>query len=177
MSSSYHRVILIGNSGSGKSTLAQKIGDQLDLPVHHLDIHFWGPNWQHPHEEEWRGKLLTFLKEEKWVIEGGINNLESRVEAADLILYFDFPTWLCLYRCLRRYVRYLFESEPLLPPDCKNKLTWFFIKYILTFHTTRRKMIEETLEKYKDSRKILTFKTQTDVDDFELSFLKHLTKG
>jgi hypothetical protein len=32
------RVHIIGGSGSGKTTLASRIGEHLDMPVHHLDV-------------------------------------------------------------------------------------------------------------------------------------------
>ena len=177
MAENYKRIILIGNSGAGKSTLAKKVGEKLDLPVHHLDIHFWGPNWEHPDDEEWRNRLIGFLSQEKWVIEGGVNNLDTRVEAADLIVYFKFPVWFCLWRVVRRYVRFMLKKEKaFLPSGCKNRLNWEFIKYVAMFPFTREKRIEAVLKEYEDKRKIVTLKSPNDVEDFEVSFLNYLNR-
>ena len=35
------RVAIIGSCGAGKSTLAKSLGEKLDLPVIHLDAHYW----------------------------------------------------------------------------------------------------------------------------------------
>jgi len=177
MSESYKRVIVVGNSGSGKSTLAKKVGKQLSLPVHHLDLHFWGPGWEHPEDEAWRKNLSNFLLGEQWVIEGGANNFDMRVEAADLVVYLKFPVWFCLWRVIRRYVLFLLnKEEPFLPSGCKNRLSWDFLKYVLTFSSVRNKRIEEVLREYEGKRKIVILKNSHDVEDFEVSFLNCLNR-
>lgn len=42
------RVIVTGLAGSGKSTFALALAGKTDLPVIHLDLHFWKPGWVEP---------------------------------------------------------------------------------------------------------------------------------
>ena len=39
----YKKFALIGLPGSGNSTFASKLGETLDIPVHHLDRHMFEP--------------------------------------------------------------------------------------------------------------------------------------
>ena len=176
MGIAYNKIIVLGNSGSGKSTLAQKIGEKLSLPVHHLDFHFFSANWKQPDDEEWRQKITQFLSEDKWVIEGGVNNLESRVSACDLVIYLDFPLYFCLYRVIKRYFHFKKTETPFLPKGCDNKLTFHFLKYIFTFRSVRHPLIMETLMKYQGLRQTLILKTLQDIEDFEIIFLNNLIK-
>ncbi|MDJ0568280.1 MAG: shikimate kinase [Pleurocapsa sp. MO_192.B19] len=36
----------MGSCGAGKSTLARTLGEKLNLPVIHLDVYYWQPEWQ-----------------------------------------------------------------------------------------------------------------------------------
>jgi hypothetical protein len=37
------RLLVVGSAGAGKSTLAVEVARRLDLPLIHLDRHFWQP--------------------------------------------------------------------------------------------------------------------------------------
>lgn len=40
------KVMVVGSSGSGKSTFSRQLSKILKVPVYHLDMYFWKPNWQ-----------------------------------------------------------------------------------------------------------------------------------
>ncbi|MFI6132271.1 hypothetical protein [Micromonospora sp. NPDC051141] len=39
------RILVVGSSGAGKSTVAGELARRLDLPLIHLDRHYWRPGW------------------------------------------------------------------------------------------------------------------------------------
>ena len=44
----YNRMIIVGNNGSGKSFLSKELSVITGLPLVHLDVEFWRPNWEKP---------------------------------------------------------------------------------------------------------------------------------
>lgn len=86
----YNRIIIIGNNGSGKSFLAKKLSVITGLPLVHLDVEFWRPNWEKPPEEE-------------WIIDGNhTDTMELRFKAADIVIFLDINRFVCLVSVLLR---------------------------------------------------------------------------
>jgi adenylate kinase family enzyme len=54
----YNRIIIVGNNGSGKSFLSKELAVITGLPLIHLDLEFWRPNWEKPPKEEWIKKQM-----------------------------------------------------------------------------------------------------------------------
>jgi hypothetical protein len=46
--------------------LATKTG----LPVIHLDIHYWKPDWARPSDDEWRERQHSLMTAEERIIDG-----------------------------------------------------------------------------------------------------------
>ena len=61
------RIIVTGLAGSGKSTFSLALAAKTDLPVVHLDLHFWKPGWVAPSETEWREKQRVALAGNAWM--------------------------------------------------------------------------------------------------------------
>ena len=50
------RWLILGSGGAGKSTFARRLGALLDLPVIHLDRHYWNPGWVETEKDAWAEK-------------------------------------------------------------------------------------------------------------------------
>jgi len=110
-----HRVVVTGLAGSGKSTFALALADKTGLPVIHLDLHFWKPDWVAPTETEWRTKQRAVLADDAWIADGNYHEtLDLRVERADAVIVLDMPWWLCTRRAFLRGFRMPGE----LPDGC-----------------------------------------------------------
>lgn len=110
------RVIVTGLAGSGKSTLSLALGAKTDLPVIHLDLHFWKPGWVAPSEAEWREKQGVVLAGDAWIADGNYHEtLDLRLERADTVVFLDLPWWRCSGRALLRGFRMPGE----LPEGCE----------------------------------------------------------
>lgn len=91
------KIIVIGCPGSGKSYFSKKLSAITKLPLYHLDLLYWRPNWQTTPADEFREKVIKVIEEPKWIIDGNYNStLELRFLVADLVFFLDLPTENCL---------------------------------------------------------------------------------
>lgn len=101
--SNYQRFIIVGNNGSGKSFFAKELADLTDLPLVHLDVEYWRPNWEKPPQDEWIAKLSELLARKQWIMDGNhTDTMELRFQAADCVIFLDINRLVCLYSIMMR---------------------------------------------------------------------------
>lgn len=139
------RIALIGCSGAGKSTAARTLAALTGLPLHHLDQLYWRPGWTGPDELDWRTDQQDLVAAARWIIDGNYTKtIDIRLARADLILLFDFPTWLCLWRVVRRVVRLRGQVRPDMGEGCPERFDLEFLIFVLTF---RRSVLPRVRER------------------------------
>ncbi|WBC14596.1 adenylate kinase [Micromonospora sp. WMMA1998] len=105
------RILVVGSSGAGKSTLAGELARRLDLPLIHLDRHYWRPGWTAPDPVEFRAEVAALAARPAWVMDGNYaGTLDLRLPRADVLMLCDPSRILCLTRVLRR--RWLHRAMP-----------------------------------------------------------------
>lgn len=162
------KIMIIGYSGSGKSTLAKHLGQVYHCPVLHLDsIHFTS-NWQERDNKAMAQDLTSFLENHNWVIDGNYRQclLQERLSQADQIIFLSFNRWHCLYRALKRYLTYKGQTRPDMAENCKERVNWDFIKWILKDGRNKEKIAsyKNIMNQYPE--KSILLKNQKEIDRF-----------
>ena len=138
------RIHITGNAGSGKSTLAETIGTILGLDVFSLDEVVWKEGWEITPQGERRRREEVIVARPQWVIEG-VSSIAR--QAADTIIFLDFPRSVCYLRCAKRNWRYLFRSRPGLPDNCPEiKIVPALFSIIWKFPSTAKPKIVNDIE-------------------------------
>ena len=160
------KIIVIGCPGSGKSTFSQKLGNALNLPVFHLDMLYHNADGTHISKEELEQKLEGIFKEnEKWIIDGNYQRtLELRMKECNTIFLLDYPIEVCLAGAESRIGKKRADF-----PWVEKKLNDEFKQIIISFSNEKLPQIYELLNKYKDSKKIVIFKSREEADNYILS--------
>jgi hypothetical protein len=97
------RVLVLGCPGAGKTTFARWLAARASLPLSHLDDEHWGPGWSRPRQDEWESRQHRLVSADRWIIDGNyLPTLHLRAPRAELVVLVDAPTWLCLWRIVRR---------------------------------------------------------------------------
>lgn len=160
------KIIIIGCPGSGKSTFSQKLKEILNIPVFHIDMFYHNPDGTHISKEELEEKLQIIFKEnENWIIDGNYQKtLEMRMKECDTIFLLDYPIDVCLAGAESRIGK---KRDDL--PFVEEKLNEEFKQVIINFSKEKLPQIYELLEKYKDSKNIVIFKSREEADKYILS--------
>ena len=160
------KIIVIGCPGSGKSTFSKKLGKFLNIPLFHLDMLYHNEDGTHISKEELGEKLKTIFKENNnWIIDGNYQRtLEMRIKECDTIFLLDYPIEVCLAGAEARIGT---QREDL--PFIEEKLDESFKQSIINFSKEKLPQIYELLERYKDSKRIVIFKSREEADEYILS--------
>ena len=149
------KIIVIGCSGSGKTTFAERLREKLGLPLFYLDAIWHKADRTHISREAVDAKLGELLALDAWIIDGNYSRtIERRIAVCDTIILFDLPTEVCLEGAIlrlgkKRYDMPWIDTE--LDPWLKQEIEDFRGKNLPTIYAL--------LEKYKDGRNVVIFKS------------------
>jgi adenylate kinase family enzyme len=147
-STPFRRIAVIGSSGSGKSTLSVALGELSGLPVVHLDKEYWQPGWVEPDRNSWNARLADLAVRPEWIIDGQYgSSLLTRLQRADLAVFLDLPTSLCLWRIARRIIGTYGRVRPDMGAGCPEKLNLEFVHFVATFRRLQRPKIVAALDR------------------------------
>jgi len=139
------RIMIFGRPGSGKSTCAFELHQSLNLPLYHLDCYFYTKNWVERDYQEFLTIQQEIVDQEQWIIDGNCtSSLEMRHKRANLVLYFNYPRYLCYVRIFKR----LFHKNKKIQdraPGCAETIRWSLLSYIWTFE----KRVADKIKKLK----------------------------
>ncbi len=165
--------MVIGCCGAGKSTFSRRLHSLIGLELIHLDKYHWQPNWVEIEKTAWEITVQKLIEKPKWVMDGNFSGtMAVRMERADTIFYFDYPTWLCLWRVIKRIWTYRGKTRPDMTEGCPERLDFEFLHYVATFNLRKRNAILEKLNKVKEQKVIKIFKNDKEADAFLESLKK-----
>src|SRR5215213_4959169 len=161
------RIMIVGPAGSGKSTLAHDLGAVLDLPVIHLDAHYWLPGWVEPPLDVWRERVRQLVRGETWIIDGNYSDtFDLRFAAADTIVFLDVARHICLRRVIVRSLRSFGRVRPDAAPGCRERLDGAFLRWVWTYPSQRRPTMVQRLEEVEGQMQVIWLRNAGDVRGF-----------
>lgn len=162
MVTSMNKVIIIGCPGAGKTTFAEKLCKISGLPLYHLDAIWHKPDKTHIPREEFDERISEIFASPRWIIDGNYKRtIELRLKHCDTVFLFDLPTEICLQGATQRIGK------------GRNDLPWIeteldpeFRQFIEAFPQDTLPYIYELLDKYKDGREIVIFRSREEADEY-----------
>lgn len=156
------RAVVIGCSGSGKSVFSRKLRDVTGLTLYYLDMIWHKPDGTNILRDEFDKQLDSIISRDSWIIDGNYQRtLETRIKACDTVFLFDLPTEICIEGALSRIGK---KREDM--PWFENELDPEFRQWIESFRANQLPEVYRLLEKYKNNREIVVFRTREQADKF-----------
>ena len=157
-----NKVIVIGCPGSGKTTFAEKLQKSLGLPLYHLDAIWHKSDKTHIPREEFDQRVSEIFATDQWIIDGNYKRtIEVRLKNCDTVFLFDLPTEVCLQGVTERIGKSRYDL-----PWLETELDPEFKAFIETFPEDTLPYIYDLLDKYKDDKKIVIFRSREDADKY-----------
>ena len=103
----------------------------------------------------------------EWIIDGNYGGtLDLRLEACDTVVFLDLPRVVCLWRVVRRQLRYLGRVRPELPAGCRERLSWEFLVWIWTYPRRRRGDILKRLAAQESRKRVAILGSAAAIEEF-----------
>lgn len=158
------RINVTGNAGVGKSTLANLLSERLGFDVIALDGIVWQSGWRATPVDKCRAALAEIASRPTWIVDGVAKEIR---EAADTVIFLDYPRRISLWRCAKRTVRYLFRSRPELPENCPELLIIpTLVKLIMQFPRVMRQRILDEAQRPGNEQRYIHIRSQRELDHF-----------
>ena len=156
------KVIVIGCPGSGKTTFSKELSDKTGLPLFHLDAIWHKPDRTHVTREEFDARLSEIFALDSWIIDGNYQRtIERRLMECDTVVLFDMPVDICLDGAISRLSKKRCDM-----PWIDTELDPSFEAEIRNFKDKNLPDIYELIEKYKDEKAVVVFKSREEVNEF-----------
>lgn len=161
------RIVILGSAGSGKSTLARRVSEITGIEVLHLDTLFWKPGWVQVNKEDFERDVDAYIQKDSWITDGNYRGtLDKRLSSADTIIFIDVPRIVCLYRSIKRSIKYRGKSRPDLTEGCNEKFDWEFYKWIWNYPARNKPEILEKIQMNSQGKEVYYLKSKEDVENF-----------
>lgn len=148
------RWLILGPGGAGKTRLALELSRVLDLPLIHLDRHYWKPGWLPSADEEWAQRVSELAASDAWVMDGNYSGtLHLRVPRAQAVILLDPPTVQCLWGVVGRGLGRR-GTRPDMAPGCEERVLpdLQFLFYVATYRRRSRPRVLRRIRAVPDVR-------------------------
>ena len=161
------KIAIIGSGGAGKSTFARQISNKLNIEVYHLDAILWKPNWVATSKHEQQEIQRNLVAKESWIIDGNYGGtLDIRVNAADTVIFLDIHRVICVYRAIKRVLRYRNKTRPDMREGCEEKFDLDFLKWIWDYPKEKRPSILKMLDEVSKEKNVIILCSPKEVGYF-----------
>lgn len=156
------KIVIIGCPGSGKSYFSKKLKEKLNIPLYHLDMIWNKEDKTTLTREEFDIELQKIFNTNNWIMDGNYQRtLDLRISNSDTVILLDYPLDVCLNGATSRVG---IKRDDM--PWKEDKLDENFKQYIIKFSENNLPEIYNILEKYKDSKEIIIFKSRKEADNY-----------
>ncbi|MFT7558093.1 MAG: hypothetical protein ACI83D_000779 [Planctomycetota bacterium] len=156
------KIILTGGLAAGKTTMARKLHEITQIPTYPLDSVFWEKEGGLK-QDIFMEKVQKILDKDQWIMDGSFPNSVTfvpRLEAADIIIYFNLPKYHMLWRLIKRLFKYGNTRRPDITGDkTEASAFWHCTKYMLGFNA--QPSLEKVLE-YTSIKNVIIIRNHAD---------------
>lgn len=162
-----NKILIAGCSGAGKSTLSKALNEISGIPIYPMDNYYFNENWKGKDDDTWEKIVKDIASKDAWITDGNYSRtMKYRLEKADVAIFLDASTWTCMYRVIRRTLKYYGKERPGMVKGCKERFDLQFLHYVTTYNMVRRKKIMGIIESYSDQVEIVILRNKKEIQAY-----------
>lgn len=161
-----NRICIIGCPGAGKSSLAFRVATTYELPLINLDKLYHDKRFDYKVDKAaWRSRLSEVIVKPRWVIDGNYKStFDLRLPAAEVIIFLDYPRWLCIWRTFKRRLEYHNKLRSDMPEGWVEKIGWNFLKFIWSYNYVERPKVLALLRSTSENQQAIILRHPTETE-------------
>ena len=97
------------------------------------------------------------------------STMDIRLQAADTVIYLDFPRHVCLWRVIKRYVRNRGRTRPDVGEGCQEKIDLEFLLYIWRFKGNKKRILQRLETSRGQGKQIVRLRSNNQVNHYLIS--------
>lgn len=157
-----NKAIVIGCPGAGKSTFARALQKKTSLPLYYLDMLYWNSDRTTVSKEIFRKRLREVLALDSWIIDGNYGStIEMRLQECDTVFFLDYDLEVCIEGVKMR----MGKKRPDMPWT-ETQDDEEFLEFIRNYNTDSRPKVIDLLDKYKEGRHIVIFRSREEAEEY-----------
>ena len=161
------KILVIGSGGAGKTTFARRLGELRNIEVLHLDSLYWNPGWVETPKPEWLKTVEELVARDAWIMDGNYSGtLDLRLRACDTVIFLDLGRAICLWRVLKRWMRYRNRSRPDMAAGCHEQFNPEFILWVWNYRRRTRPKVIKMLRENSGGKKVIWLRSPADVERY-----------
>lgn len=158
------KIAIFGWPASGKSTFGKFLSNKLNIELYSLDEIRWKYSKDGIKDDnKFLKEYENILEKETWIIEGNaLNWIDSRLEQADILIFFDSTIKKCIENYQHRENKIKLGQEERLNFD-NSKTSHDIINWIENRYARKIKRLKPKLNKY--TNKLIIINNYEELDD------------
>ena len=162
------RVAVIGCPGAGKSIFSRRLHEATRLPVVYLDSIYHSLDYDYKVDTTaWQRKIAHLVEQDRWITDGDfVNTFDIRFPRADTIIFLDFPTKVSLTRAVIRRATYRQHPRLEMPKGWKEKLSFEFLVYIITYRKNERPKVYASLSRWGNHINVIILNSPNEAEAY-----------
>lgn len=103
--------------------------------------------------------------------------LERRVQAADTVLFLDFPRRITMPRVVWRWWKHRGGTRADMAPGCNEQVTPEFLLWLWRYPSRSRKKLLPILQQARSTKRVEVLTSRAAVENFLATFAPRVTSG
>jgi adenylate kinase family enzyme len=111
--------------------------------------------------------VAALLEQTAWVMDGNYGGTQdARIAVSDTVIFLDLPRRVCLWRVIRRWLRYRGRSRPDMAAGCPEQLSFEFLWWIWNYPVRQRPGILTKLRSLRPDQRAIVLRSAGDARTF-----------